>query len=105
QRDSERVAAAFVRVVLARVIDQYATHQLRREAEEMRAVLQLQTFPLDHPQIGFIDERRRLQSMRSRFLAEIAPGQAAQLSLHQRRQLLQRSAIPVAPGNKQACDL
>ena len=40
-------------------VDEDAAHDLRRDAEEVRPVLPAHVLPVDQPQVGLVDERRR----------------------------------------------
>ena len=46
-----------------RHVDQDAAHDLRRHGEEVRAVLPAHVLPVHQPQVGLVDERRRLEDV------------------------------------------
>jgi hypothetical protein len=61
ERDAHRGIAPLRRPARARVVDQDAPHETRRDREKMRAVLPLDAgLPCD-PQIRFVHERGRVQ--------------------------------------------
>ena len=61
QAHLDRATAALGRLPGTRVIDQGRTDVQRHAGEEMRAVLPRDLFPVDEPEIGLVNERRRLQ--------------------------------------------
>jgi hypothetical protein len=85
-------------IVRHRVIDEDAAHHLRCNGQEVGAVLPFHGIPFEQPQIGFVDQSRRLERVAHLLSAQIQPSQAAQFLLDERRQLLQRLGITPAPG-------
>ena len=71
QRDLNNVATALLLVPRARHVDQDAPHQLRREREKMRAILPADAAGVDEPEIGFVDQRGRLQGMAGAFARHV----------------------------------
>ena len=57
--------------MMPRMIDEYAAHQLSSNAEKLRAVLPLGVPLIDQLQIGFINQRRRLQSVARPFASQV----------------------------------
>src|SRR5918993_2740058 len=72
EREFLEFAAALFGLLLARVIDEDAAHHLRRDAEEVRPVLPLHLRLIDEPQVGFVDERGRLQGVALSLAAQVA---------------------------------
>ena len=62
QRNLELVSSALCVVSRPCVIDQNLPHQASRDAEEMSAALPWHAL-IDQPQIGLVDQRRRLKGM------------------------------------------
>ena len=63
ERDAVPRAAALLRVARARPLDQDLAHRVRRDGAEVRAVLPAAGLVLQEAQVGFVDERRRLQRL------------------------------------------
>ena len=93
------------RQVAARVIHQDVTNRLRRHTEKVGAVLPADVLLIHHPEVGFMDQGRALESMVGALTAEITLGHAAQLAIDKRHQPLQRLAIAVTPVFKQLSDV
>src|SRR5207253_11147176 len=89
----------------AREIDEDAAHQPRRHGEEMCAVLPVDLADIDQTDVRLVDERGRLQRMSGSFVSHVPPGDAAQLVMDERNQLLQCGLIAVAPVDQQPGDL
>ena len=68
----------------ARMVDQNAPHELGGDAEELGAVLPLDTALIDHSQVCFVDERGRLKRVIAPLPLEIAPGQVTELLVNER---------------------
>ena len=101
ERNLQRPAATFGVMMAARVVNQDAPHQLRRDAEKMSAVLPLHVLLIYQPQVGFIDQRRGLQSVAGAFAAHVTAGELSQLGVDQRQQLIERRLVAVAPIHQQ----
>jgi len=71
----------------------------------MRAILPLHAAGIDQPQIRLVDERCRLQRMAGPFVRHVPAGDAAELAVHEGRQFLERSVIPLCPADEQARDV
>ena len=56
-------------------------------------------------QIRLVDERGRLECVAVAFVPHVAPGDAAQLRVDHRHELLKLSCIPVSPGNQEVRDV
>ncbi len=57
-------------------------------------------FDINQPQVGFVDQRRGLQSMAWTFAAHIGLGQAMQFLVNERSQFFQGGLISRAPGKE-----
>jgi hypothetical protein len=75
-------------------------HHLGGDGEEMGPVLPAYTGDIHQMQEGFVNQGGRLQCVPLVFLLHVAPGHAAQLSVDERCQLLQRGEVAAAPGSQ-----
>ena len=99
-----RAAAAFAVPARPRVIDEHAPHQAGRNPEKVRAVLPADAPGVGQPEKRLVHQRRGLQGVAAPLAAHVPSSQAAQLRLHERRQLLERAIIAVAPRPQQFGD-
>jgi hypothetical protein len=82
------------------MVDQDSPHQLRRDAKELRAVLPADALLIDELEIGFVHETRGLQRVPWPLVKEVAGGDVAQLPIDNGKQILERVAVAVAPGDE-----
>src|SRR6266511_1487283 len=87
------------------MIDEYAAHQARRDAQEMRPVLPAKPLRVDEPDECFVHQRSDLQRVTPPLARHVGPRQPAELRLHEQEQLLERGLVAVAPCAEQAGDL
>ena len=87
------------------VVHHDAPHQLRRRGDKVGPILPVTFVILDQPQVGFVEQRGRLQRVAGAFPAHIMMRQPVQFGLHQRDQLLERSLVSAAPVAEQLGDL
>ena len=104
KRNLNSTAAAFVTCVSASVIDQDVTHYLGGDREEVCAVLPFKSLLAGKFQIGFVDERGRLQGVTGTFVTHLALRDAAQLSVDEWQELYERRPIAFAPIGEQLGD-
>src|ERR1700693_1113165 len=71
------------------VIHQNAPHQLCGDGKEVRAVLPVDLPGVYQSQVGFVDERSRLQRVTRTLSKHVPPSQAAQLLMDQRKEFFQ----------------
>src|SRR5262249_8366805 len=71
----------------------------------MGAILPWHAADIDQAEKRLIDQRRRLQRVIATLATHVAGGDAAKLGIHERRELLQRGGVAVAPGLEQPCHL
>ena len=62
-------------------------------------------FPSTSLQVGFVDERRRLQDVARPFACHLTRRHSMQLLLHERRKRVPCALISLTPGNQQAGDV
>ena len=63
QRHLHGIPATFFAMFSARTIDENVTHDLSGEGKELRAAFPLKACLADEANIGFVDQRRRLQRL------------------------------------------
>ena len=92
-------------IVATRVVDEDAAHRLRRHGEEMGAVLPVHALVIDQPQVGFVDQRRRLQAVAGALAPHVVVRQTTELVVDDRHQEGERTLIPVAPRPEKRADV
>ena len=89
----------------ARVIYQNAAHQLRSNAEKLRAILPARGLLVDQTQIRLVNQRGCLQRMAGPLVTQVARRLTPQLVIDHRNQRVERSFITVAPRGEQLRDV
>jgi hypothetical protein len=79
------------------VIHEDAPHHLRRDAEELRAVLPLCAVLIDQPQVGFVNECGRLQRVIGALTPQVGLGPTMEVLVDQRDELIASRGISGAP--------
>jgi hypothetical protein len=79
------------------VIDEDAAHQLGRDSEEVRAAGEARLPLIDELEVRLVDECRRLQGVAGALAPQVARGQAPQLRVDERHQLVERARVAAAP--------
>ena len=97
--------APLARVVATGVVDKDPPHDLRGHTKEMRAIPPIDPPLIDQSQIRFVDERRRLQGVPHPLASKLARGDAAQLGIHERQQLVEGTVVPATPIVEQRRDV
>jgi hypothetical protein len=64
----------------------------------MRAVLPVHILLIDQTQIGFVNQRCRLQRVAGSFAAKIPSRQPMQFLINQRQQFIARGFVAAVPG-------
>ena len=83
------------------MVHQDAAHQPRGHREEVRAVLPRHVVRIDQPQIGLVDERRRLEAVPDALAGHAAPRDLVELVMDERNQLLEGGFIALAPREEE----
>jgi hypothetical protein len=96
-------AAAPRRMMLARVIEQDASHLGRRYCQKVSAVFERRTL-VDKADVGFMNQGRGLQGVLATLAAEVGAGQTMQLVIHQRQELVDGVFIATSQIPQQARD-
>ncbi len=104
-RHARDTLAALGRIVATGVVDEDPPHDLCGDPEEMRPIPPIDLALIDESQIRFVDERRRLQGVARPLTTKLAPRDAAQLGVHERQQLIERTVIPATPLIEQRRDI
>ena len=68
----------------------------------MRAILPLDLLDFDQPEIRLIDQRGSLERVAGTLVAHMAPGQAAQFSMDEGQQAVERRHLTPPPGLQQS---
>ena len=104
-RHASHAVAPLARVVTTGVIDEDPAHDLRRDTEEMRAILPIDLTLVDEPDVHLMDESRGLQGVIGPFVPELAHRHAAELRIDERQQLIERSPVAATPIAEQRGDV
>jgi hypothetical protein len=75
------------------VIDQDVPHRLRRDREEVCAGLPVESFGLDEPKIGFVDQGRRVEGVPGPLAPELGARDPPELRVDQRHELVERPPV------------
>lgn len=76
--------ASLLSEMVPRVIDQNASHELRRDAKEVSTAFPIHLALLHEPNIGFVNESGGSQSVIRPLVPHMACGQVSQLVIHDR---------------------
>src|SRR5579863_5684560 len=87
------------------VVDQYPSHEIGGDSEEMRAALPIDGVLLDQPQVRLMDQRSRLKSVIGAFVRHVIGGKPLQFAVDQGNHLVRRSSVSLPHGTKQARNL
>src|SRR5215470_1388794 len=90
-------SAALHGLMLARVVHQYAPHQLRGNSEKMGAILPFCISLIDELEIGLVDERGGFECVLGALAPQVVARQPSQLAVDQRHQFFERRLIAVTP--------
>ena len=104
QRDMLDAASTF-EVVPSRSLHENATHQLRRDGEEVRSILPPHPLVVDQPDVGLIDQRGRLEAVVGSLAPHVPVGEPTEFGIHDGRQRVERSVVPVAPRTEKRTDV
>ncbi len=101
------VHAATVLLISARTgeVNQNTAHELGRKGEEMGTVLPPHLTRVDEPQIGFVDQCRRLQCMAGPLAGHVVAREAVEVVVNQRCQRSKCLRISLAPSQKELRDV
>ena len=97
ERDLLRAAASLCESMSSRVIDQDAAHDLGGDREEVRAIRPVHILLIDQANISFIYQSSGLKGVVFSLSAHVTAGEAVELVVDQRIQLVQSGLVPFAP--------
>src|SRR5687767_1134745 len=97
-------ASSLCSLMRSREVHQNTAHQLCRNSKEVRPVLPTHRFPIDESEIGFVNKRCRLKRVIQTLTRHVVFGEPVEFLVDERRQLLQRLMISIAPCKKQLGD-
>jgi hypothetical protein len=86
------------------VIDEDATHHLRRHAEEVGAILPDHALLSNQAQIRLMNQGRRLQRVARMLLTQVPGGAPSQFLLDQRQEIVTRLDVPSSPRPEEDAD-
>ena len=92
QRDAAEAGPALLGAAGARALDEDLPHRPRGDADEMALVVPRRA-GAGQPEVGLVDERRRLEGLARPLPPHVGPGDPAQLVVNERRDLLGRLAV------------
>ena len=105
QRDLLRATAAFCISMTTRVVDQNASHDLRRDREEMRTIGPVHVSLIDETDVSFVNQGGGLKCVTFSLAAHVAAREPVQFFVDQRIQLVECGLVSVAPLSEQLGDL
>ena len=105
ERHARRGSSSLGRLTFARVIHENAAHQLRRDAEELRAVLPGRSPLIHQTEIEFVNERRWRERVIGTFAPQLARRDPPQLAIDYGEQASERARISFRPPQQEPCDV
>ena len=81
----------------ARVVHEDAAHDPSRDGQEMRAILPLDVFPFDQPEIRLVDEHRGLEAVIRALSRHATPRNPVQFLVDERNQSLEGARVAPSP--------
>ena len=100
-RHARPPARAFGRAARARAVHENAPHHLRRDEEELRAILPHRALLIDQAEVDLVDQGGRLQQMPRAFAPQVRGGAAAQFLIDDRHEAVAGAVVTGAPGVEQ----
>ena len=83
------------------MVHENAPHDASGNRQEMRPVLPRNIFGIDQPQIGFVDERRRLKAVPGTLSCHAPSRDLVKLPLYERNQSVEGGRVALTPFQKQ----
>lgn len=93
----DAAGAALFRSPGAGAVDQDAPHHLRRDGEELRAILPGCPALIDEPDVCLVHERRRLECVARPLAPQLCRGATSKLAIDEHQDALARLEIPGGP--------
>jgi hypothetical protein len=82
------------------VIDKDAAHHPGSNAEEVGAIAPMNLALVNQPNVGFMDERRRLERVAGRFVTHVAGRQTTQVFVQKRHEPVAGITTALAPRHE-----
>ena len=98
------VTTALLGALLPRVVNENAAHHPGRDGKEVRTVLPLYAVLVDELQIGLVGEGGGLQGVIGTLGLELGSGEAPQLPVDERDELVESLAAPTRRGAEELSD-
>ena len=86
-------------------VDQDVPHQLRRDCQEVGAVLPADVTPVHEADKRFVHQRGRLKHVAGPLAPQVPASELAQFRVDERHELVEGRFVPVSPRDEQLCDL
>ena len=96
--NAEGVRGTLHGVSAPRMVHEDSAHHFGGDGQEVRAVLPIDSILVDQPQVGFVNERGRLQGVVAPFPTQIACRARPQISVNQMEEIVARLDVPTSPG-------
>jgi hypothetical protein len=103
--DAGEFSASLLITALARFIDEYASHELRCDGEEVSTIVPLNTTGIHESQVRLVNKGCCLQGMPISLTAHALPRETAQLVIDQGYKSLQRRVVSRPPLHEKVCDV
>jgi hypothetical protein len=103
--DALEAATSFLVPLRAGDIDQDSPHHPGGHRKKMCAILPPDAPRIDEPQIGFVDERRRLEDVVRTLARHLPPRQTTEVVMHDRNEFLERAIVTISPAQEQSGDV
>lgn len=87
------------------MVNQNPTNHLRAQRQEMRPTLTPDPLGSSKLHVGFVGQRRRLESVSGRPFSQVRPRDSAQFRVYQRREIRERGRIAILPRSEQPGDV
>jgi hypothetical protein len=102
QRDPHCCTGALPPALSSRMIDEDPAHHLRRDAEEVRAVLPGDALLANQPEVRLVDQGGWLQRVIRAFATKIRGGSPLEIFVDEWQQLVARREVAVSPRPQQS---
>jgi hypothetical protein len=102
ERDSQGFVWTLCRLASPRVVYEDPAHHLGRHAEKLRPILPPDARLVDQPQVGFVNERGRLQGVGGALASEVIRGLPSKFVVDERQERVPCLEVTIAPCQQQA---
>lgn len=105
ESDPPRSGAPLHRLPLARMLDEDASHELRRDGKKVRAILPPDLARPEKPEKNLVRQGSGLERVIRSLAAEVLPGQTAELAIHDGNELVECFGASVLPSDEELGDV